>query len=104
MSKSQSIAVKVRTAPALSQELLDATRELPLPLQLSFLRRYYKITQGELAAALGIKQAYFSRLEEDAGNHLMSHYAEVAKALGVRIVVLPSRARVLSGSTHDLIK
>lgn len=91
----ETIARKIKEKGPFSQDLLDGLRELSLPLQLAFLRRYYKITQGELAAVLNIKQAYLSRLEDEPSRHLLSHYVRVAEALGARIAMLPPGAKVI---------
>lgn len=88
-------------AGSIPQNLLDAMRELSLPLQLAFYRRYHKITQGELAEALDLKQAYLSRLEEDPSEHLLSHYVRIAKELGARLAVLPPGARIVLAGKID---
>ena len=84
------IQKKIRQMPLMPLERFNAMRELPLPLQLALLRRYYKITQSELAGALQLKQGYYSRLEEENSRHLLSHYMKAAKVLLSRVGLTPA--------------
>lgn len=83
------LSEKIRRHAPLSQPAFEAMRLLPIPLQLEFLRRYYGVSQTELAAHLSIKQGYLSRLEKEGTDHLLSQYERIARALQARIGLCP---------------
>ena len=83
------IQSRIQSAPPLAQALLDALAVLPLPLQLSTLRRYYKITQEELAVCLKIPQTNLSRLEKEGRGHSLKLYERMADILRARVIISP---------------
>jgi hypothetical protein len=88
----EAIERKIKAASPMSKELREAMFELPLPHQLAFLRRYYKIPQSEIAAALDVTQGFFARLEKTTKPHLMPHYVKAADLLGARVLLMPRRS------------
>ncbi len=77
------------------KDFFQAMAEVPLPVQLSLLRRLQGFSQVRLASRLRMKQSYLSRLEIQGSGHLLRQYEEVAKALGARVALLPRGARVI---------
>jgi ribosome-binding protein aMBF1 (putative translation factor) len=94
-SSSGDVLSKIKKAPPLSNDLLEAMSEVSLPVQVTFLRRHYGISQQELAAAISMKQAHYSRLERKDSDHRISTYQKVAQLLRSRLVVLPRGAKIV---------
>jgi hypothetical protein len=86
--------VPISQSDPLSQELVDALRELTVPEQLAFARRQSGKTQGEMATSLGMKQGYYSRLEK-SDKHLFRHYRRAAEVLGWRLTMYPKATRTI---------
>jgi len=82
------IRKRILTSGSMSAERVEAMRELPLPLQLALVRRHYKITQSQLAAALGTTQGLYSRLENKNYKAELRHYQAVAKIMMMRVSFL----------------
>jgi transcriptional regulator with XRE-family HTH domain len=85
---------RLRSDPAFAEAFFDSYVASRLPLQLTMLRYLEGFSQGVLSKKLGMKQAYLSRLEHEAGNHLVSQYERAAKMLKARLVLVPSLARL----------
>ena len=86
---------KSREIPYLEDGLLDALIQLPIPLQVSFIRQHCKIAQAKLAERLKIRQAYLSKLEKIGMDHLLSNYEKIAEAMGCRLAIVPRSARIV---------
>ena len=77
--------------PAYAAEYFDELSRRPLPVQLALLRRLKGLTQAELAGEMGLKQTHVSRLEKPDSDHLLSAYLRAARALGVRLALVPAK-------------
>lgn len=82
----------------MTEEFLEAFRDASLPVQMAMLRQHYGISQSELANALHVKQAYFSRLEHEEKDHLVSQYSQIATTLRARLVFVPFGTRLTKRS------
>ncbi len=89
------IEKKIADAPRFTNGFLEALVQLPVPLQLAYLRRHYGISQLEVAEQLKVKQSYASRLEKEGSDHLFSNYERLAELLRCRLVLIPKEARVV---------
>ena len=94
-SSSGDVLLKIKKASPLSNDLLEAMSETSLPVQVTFLRRRYGISQQELAAAISMKQAHYSRLERKDSDHRISTYQKVAHLLRSRLIILPRGAKIV---------
>jgi transcriptional regulator with XRE-family HTH domain len=68
----------------------------PIVEELAAQRRYVKLTQGDLADRLGVSVAKISQTERGHVNASL-HFAEAyARALGLKIVLVPDRHEMAS--------
>jgi transcriptional regulator with XRE-family HTH domain len=66
----------------------------PIVEELAAQRRYVKLTQGDLAGRLGVSVAKVSQTERGHVNASL-HFAEAyARALGLKIVLMPDRQEI----------
>ena len=79
----------------LSNKSLEALLELPIGLQLAFIRRTFGFSQTQIAGKMNTKQPFVSALEKTKG-HLFERYKEFARALGCQIAVVPLSAKLVS--------
>ena len=94
------VLLKIRKSSPLTNDLFEAVGETSLPVQVSFLRRHYGISQQELAAAISMRQAHYSRLERKDSDHRLSTYQKVAQLLRSRLIILPRGAKIVMPEAH----
>lgn len=85
----------LRKNPAMARDYAKQFAGLPLPTQLSIMRRRRWLSQKSLAKTLRVKQPHVARVESASHDPRLSSMQTQARALGCHLMVVPDE--VLSG-------
>ncbi len=75
--------------PKLAEEYAKQFAELPLPTQLSVMRRRKWLSQKAVAKALRVKQPHVARMESPGHDPRLSSVVSQARALHCHLMVVP---------------
>ncbi|MBI4056046.1 MAG: hypothetical protein HY399_00670 [Elusimicrobia bacterium] len=75
--------------PKLAQEYTKQFAELPLPTQLSIMRRRRWLSQKTVARTLRVKQPHVARVESSTHDPRLSSVINQARALHCHLMVVP---------------
>lgn len=78
----------------MSDKSLEALVELPISLQLAFIRRTQGLSQAEIAKKMQTGQTFISALEKTKG-HSFTQYEEFANVLGCKLAAIPRSVKLM---------
>lgn len=79
----------LRKNPVFARAFFRDVSELPVPLQLSIMRRVMGVSQYEIAVKLRVQQPHVARLERAGHDPRLSSIMAQAQAIGCRVALVP---------------